>query len=550
MQTASTRSVQAATGGTLTRSQAEAAVAQRLQVLGHPPDLLDRPATACLVGYASGSERQLRAGLAAVLFVASTEDAPKVDAALVRRALQTGRDADQAPSRPGWRSVGRNVWARAATSRGPAGRSGIWRDNFRISLAAACIAALASVAFVIYARGYGGFTARPVWAERFTAQAPHAGPAAALRAPVPPAAVPDAAPGGQVQRLASAAPRQDQPQPAEPPGSPVAGQAPDHAGPREASGTPNRVPSTVSGPAQQQAAGRAGVPPIPGGRTATPTDGPDAVPPTQAEIAGLRQLQASAGDGLPAAASPRPGAPAASIGSAPGSAPSGPTSQAPTSPGPTSQAPASLTPATSVPSSLVLAPPAPAAPVPAAPRSGAPVPDVSAPAAPVSGAPVPAAPLAASPAPAPAHAGDTQTAALQAFAPPESVRSLPVPPSAGDVRAQLALPGKLKTAAQAAVLLLYPERDAEALRRLRPLAMMLQHEGIANIRARPTRALPARRAISYFYSDDEPLAHVIAQTLSQADWPQLKGNSLQPSLVLLPPGLHPRRPGTIEIQLP
>lgn len=105
-------------------------------------------------------------------------------------------------------------------------------------------------------------------------------------------------------------------------------------------------------------------------------------------------------------------------------------------------------------------------------------------------------------------------------------------------------------ATTAAILLLYPARDPGALERLRPIALHLQQAGLTDIRARPTHAPPSRRAISFFYSDDRALADVIAKTLAAANWPHLAGNLLQPSLVLLPPGLPPRNPGTVEVQLP
>ncbi len=554
MPSASTSSVNAAADRALSRAQAVAAIAQRLQLLGHPADLLDRHAVACLVGSARGSERQLRADLAAVLFVASTEDAPKVDAALVRRALQTGlRDADQAPAPSRWALVWRRALAGVLPARRVAVRSDVWRDDFRLSLAAACIAALASIVFVIYARtSHGGVTTRPVWADRFAPSA------AQLRlAPADPRQAPasgmaasgsGAATQGE-QRLAAATPGEDQVN--KEPAAPASRQPGD------------RAPQLPGGQGQPRPAGRAAAPQTGAQKTTSP-DEADAVPPTQAEIAGLRQLQAnaSADPDRPAGPGRQPGVPAGTM-PAPQTTTGTPDVVPPAQPSRLAAAPAAPLPAG----------PALAAPATSAPAAILPVPTASAPNAPALAAqsqaaqssaalartaqsPAAQATTASAPA-APAPAGqiappadNAKLAALQAFPPPISVRSLPVPPSASEPREHAAAPGRLKTAAAAAVLLLYPDRDAQALARLRPLAIKLQQQGITNIRARPTRALPARRAISYFYTDDEPLAHVIAQTLSEADWPQLKGNSLQPSLVLVPPGLHPRRPGTIEIQLP
>ncbi len=436
---------------------------------------------------------------------------------MVTRALQTGREPDQVPARARWVSAWRQAWASISPLRLVTARSDIWKDDFRLSLAAACIAALASIVFVTYERsGHGGGTTRPLWADQLAVQSetPHALPAS--RSPesgLAASTAGSAAQGGQ--RLASAASRDGQPHAT---AAPVFGVEP------PASATPRRTGVARpdrAGRVEPQADRRAAAPPSLSAQDAPPATGPssnnapttktsgngtDAVAPTQAEIAGLRQLQASAsaGGGRPRASPPQPGAQTVET----------------TQPGGSGVSAAS--------------PPAQPAPQAASPAL-----------------PPPASPAPAAPASAVASAGSAAPpAALSDLSSPVSVRTLPVPPSASDPRTRQAAAGRLNSTAAAAVLLLYPDRDAEALRRLRPLAIRLQEEGITNIRARPTRALPARRAISYFYTDDEPLAHVIAQTLSQADWPRLDGNSLQPSLVLLPPGLHPRRPGTVEIQLP
>ena len=540
MASASTGSVHAAADRVLTRSQAEAAIAQRLQVLGHPAGLLDRPAVASLVGFARGSERQLRADLAAVLFVASTEDAPTVDVALVRRALQTGLREDELGAAPrGWKLAWRRALASVTPRRRTAAQSDIWRDDFRLSLAAACIAALASILFVIYARTtHGGLTARPVWGDRFVPSVAQLRltPAAPMRPPAPRMAASGARSVTQgAQRLAAA------------------NLVPDHAEPAVAPSAPSsRQPAGQAGQdggAHVQPLG-ANTPAAPSSAAVQPaaSDEPNAVPPTQAEMAGLRQLQANASSGgAPHAQPHQPDAQAgpARLPQTAAATPAAPPGQTPATRLAEADVPshAPATPAAATPAS---APPAPASPLAGTPDTAAP-PIKPGSAAPPSADSAPAAPAAAAPASAAPDAN--KLAALQTLSPPVSVPSLPVPPSSVE-SPNLTDSGRLRTAAPASILLLYPDRDAEALRRLRPLAIRLQQEGITNIRARPTRALPARRAISYFYTDDEPLAHVIAQTLAEADWPQLKGNSLQPSLVLVPPGLHPRRPGTIEIQLP
>ncbi len=145
---------------------------------------------------------------------------------------------------------------------------------------------------------------------------------------------------------------------------------------------------------------------------------------------------------------------------------------------------------------------------------------------------------------------------LAPLPPPVAVRSLPVPASSvpEPVSSQPAAPPAglppLPAAAPASIIMLYPARDAGALDRLRPIALKLQNAGMTDIRAKPVHAPPPRRVISYFYSEDRPLADAIAKSLAGSTWPKLTGNALQPSLVLPPPGLPGRIPGTIEVQLP
>ncbi len=140
-------------------------------------------------------------------------------------------------------------------------------------------------------------------------------------------------------------------------------------------------------------------------------------------------------------------------------------------------------------------------------------------------------------------------ATLAPLPPAVAVSSPPVPDSSLPVTTTASLP-PLPAGAPPAIVLLYPARDPGALDRLRPLALKLQNAGMTDIRAKPVHAPPPRRVISYFYSDDRPLADTIAKTLSGSAWPRLNGNALQPSLVLPPPGLPGRNPGTIEVQLP
>jgi hypothetical protein len=96
------RSADAAPGGS-----GEAMIARRLRTLGHAPDYLSPGAVDCLLAHAGGSAEQVRVGLAAVLFLAATEDAPLVDEALAARALQTHRAVAAGPAPIG---SGRSHW--------------------------------------------------------------------------------------------------------------------------------------------------------------------------------------------------------------------------------------------------------------------------------------------------------------------------------------------------------------------------------------------------------------------------------------------------------
>lgn len=210
--------------------------------------------------------------------------------------------------------------------------------------------------------------------------------------------------------------------------------------------------------------------------------------------------------------------------------------------------------------SLDLVPPAP----PPAPASAAAAASASAPApAPASSAaadglaPLPPAVAIGAPslAPAPAAGPATPAAAVPSGTadpvqpPPRAVTQIPLPPPAASAQ-PAATPAPPSAEVANSVLLLYPARSPAALARLRPLAIALQHAGFTTIRARPTRVIPTRRAISFFYGEDAARAQLIANLLANSGWPHLDGNSLQPSLVLVPAGLPPRSPGELEVQLP
>jgi hypothetical protein len=92
----------------ISRGAAALAIAARLAALHHPPDLLDPSAVAALIEHAGGSTRRLRAALASTLFLASSEDAPRIGAALVARALHDG-PAPRGGARP---AVTRPAWVR------------------------------------------------------------------------------------------------------------------------------------------------------------------------------------------------------------------------------------------------------------------------------------------------------------------------------------------------------------------------------------------------------------------------------------------------------
>ncbi len=98
MQTPLERSPQdSAAASPLGRDAARAVIAARLRSLGHPPDLLDSQAIAALLEHAGGSALKLRAALAGTLFLASTEDAPRIGRVLVQRALQESEGPLAAP---------------------------------------------------------------------------------------------------------------------------------------------------------------------------------------------------------------------------------------------------------------------------------------------------------------------------------------------------------------------------------------------------------------------------------------------------------------------
>jgi hypothetical protein len=164
-----------------------ACVAARLKTLGHPADMLTPGALEALVGHADGSLSRLRAALTSAIFLAATEDSPRIERHHVERAVaQAGPDAAlAAPDR---------------LSGGPAGprrRGGF----FALGWGGAAAAIIAAIVF-----GHGPGTGR-------SAQAP---PAPAIAKIVPPAAPLPAAPANPAPVLA-ASPQADAPAPAPPP---------------------------------------------------------------------------------------------------------------------------------------------------------------------------------------------------------------------------------------------------------------------------------------------------------------------------------------------
>ncbi len=69
------------------REAVAACIAARLRALGHPADLLTGEAVAALTQHAGGSIPRLRAALAGALFLASTEEAPRIERSHVERAV-------------------------------------------------------------------------------------------------------------------------------------------------------------------------------------------------------------------------------------------------------------------------------------------------------------------------------------------------------------------------------------------------------------------------------------------------------------------------------
>ncbi len=439
----------------LDRAGAEALVARRLNALGHPPDLLVPDAVALLVADSAGSGRRLRSGLAATLFLASTEDAPSIGPDLVRRALASAQPASQSSPAAG----------RALPP---------WVTRSRAYLVAGCAALAAAMALLVT------MPSRPPASEVAPGVTSSAAPGHAAN--LAPRLLPDP---GQARRPTA----RPAPQPATVAAlpQPVTAQ---NAAVAAAQGPAQKLPSPpVLAPLPPVIAVR--VPPVP--RTSVPLPVPGlALPPA---LAVPRQASPAVLSGQPIA-----------IAAVPASQAARPPLQA-------------------GPPGLQVTPPAT--------QGTPPAPQVT-----------PTAPV--------AQPSSPQTAALppEASAPAPSAGSPPSPARQEVARPSPALQAALPQGAPASVLLLYAAADRGALARLRPLAVALEKAGITDIRAKPIHAAPPRRAVSFFYSDDLALADVIAKTIFNTAWPNLGGNSLQPSLVLIPSGLPPRKPGTVEVQLP
>ncbi len=178
-----------ASGARLDAAAAEALIARRLVALDHPPDLLDPGAVAALVADARGSGRRLRTTLAATLFLASTEDAPRIDAALVRRALA----AQATPLTP------------IAVDSLPAGRPRIAPRHLLLAITAAALA-IGLVLIVLQPH-------TPAPEPRTAAILPLQSPAAA---PPPPAQSQDQPPSPEKLQSQAAQPPASQAQPAPP----------------------------------------------------------------------------------------------------------------------------------------------------------------------------------------------------------------------------------------------------------------------------------------------------------------------------------------------
>ena len=138
------------------------------------------------------------------------------------------------------------------------------------------------------------------------------------------------------------------------------------------------------------------------------------------------------------------------------------------------------------------------------------------------------------------------------IAPPVPAAAEPAaaPPEAPAETAASAVPLDLPAVPPANVVLMVSTRDAAAAQRLDGLVRDLRAAGIDHVVTQPSSSARARRAVSYFFADDLPLAQRITQILAGEGWPRLASNSLAPRLVIPPPGMPQRQPGLIEIQLP
>jgi hypothetical protein len=124
--------------------------------------------------------------------------------------------------------------------------------------------------------------------------------------------------------------------------------------------------------------------------------------------------------------------------------------------------------------------------------------------------------------------------------PPVIVKSVP------DAAKQVALPA----APPGQVILIFPARDQAAWPRLHRLAQLLREAGVDKVEVRPSERRRTSAGVTYFYAEDRGLADKITDALAAADWPGLARNPVAPRLVLTAPAMHPREPGSVDVELP
>jgi hypothetical protein len=132
---------------------------------------------------------------------------------------------------------------------------------------------------------------------------------------------------------------------------------------------------------------------------------------------------------------------------------------------------------------------------------------------------------------------------------PGQAVSPPPPPPAPPLSPTVAQP-VLPASPPAIVTLIYQAHDEDAQRALAGLGDLLHQNGINLVVAEPETGRTQHRGVIYFFSQDQDLAQQVANLLKSSAWPRLARLSLTPRLVLQPPGSSPRRPGTIDVQLP